>query len=99
MDRRQKIMKLIVDELAEFSELQYTYTGALTGLDANLVSMDFVVRQGQIRGDFSIRGMIDMPVQLQAQYDNRTILNDHPLLQSQIEKDLRQISNKINRLL
>jgi len=31
-----------------------------------------------IRGELNMRGLIDMPLELQAQYDNLTVQNDHP---------------------
>ncbi len=92
-------MKLIVDDLAEIEHIEYTYLGATTTLDQNIISLDFVAKTVNIRGEFNIHGIIDIPVQLKAQYDPRSIFLDNLTIQLQIKDDLIDISKKINRLL
>ena len=99
MDRKQKIMKLIIDALDESGYIKYEYTGADTTLDTNLVSLNFVARTDTVRGELNVRGLIDMPLQLKPQYDNRTALNDHADIRKQIDADLENVSGKINKLL
>ena len=48
---------------------------------------------------FKRKYFIDMPLQLKAQYDNQTALNDHVDVQGQIESDLESILSKINKIL
>jgi len=99
MDRKQKIMRLIIDNLTADQQSGYTYTGATTTMDPNVRSLEFTAKKGNTRGQFNIWGMIDVPLRLKAQYDSRSLLNDHPAIQQQIEKDLDEVSAQINRLL
>ncbi|WDF77128.1 hypothetical protein PQ469_24900 [Mucilaginibacter sp. KACC 22773] len=99
MDRRQKIMRLIIDALTANDELSYTYTGAATLMDMNIISLDFVVKTNRTGGELNIWGMIDVPLVLKAQYDGRSFLQEHPAIQRQIEGHLKKIAENINRLL
>jgi hypothetical protein len=92
-------MSLIIEELAGLELVEYSFTGAITTTDLNLITMDFTAKNGPIRGEFNLRGLIDMPLQLRAQYDTHGSLNDHPAVQQLIENDLQQISEKINPVL
>lgn len=92
-------MRLIIDTLAEYETLRYECTGALTALDPNLISLDFTVRNGAMRGSLTVRGLTDMPLALKAQYDADNTLNGHPAIQRQIDQDLDAVSAKINRLI
>ena len=92
-------MRLIIDTLIEYEHLKYHCTGALTVTDPNLISLDFTVRKDALRGDFNVRGLIDMPLALQAQYDSSSLLNDHPDILAEIDQDLQAVSEKINRLI
>jgi hypothetical protein len=99
MDRKQKIMRLIIENLTENPQTEYTYTGAVTTMDPNVISLEFTAKKANIRGEFNIWGMIDVPLRLKAQYDSRSQLNDHPVIQQQVQNDLDEVSARINRLL
>ena len=99
MDRKQKIMRLIIEALEEKESLKYTCSGAVTVFDPNLISLDFTVRNDTMCGDMNVRGLIDAPLRLVAQYDSRYGFEDHPSIRKEIEKDLQVVSDKINRLL
>jgi len=99
MDRKQKIMRLIIENLTENKLIEYSYTGAATTMDANILLLEFIARKGAVHGEFNIWGIIDVPLQLKAQYDSRSLLNDELKMQQQIEADLAEVSARINRLL
>lgn len=92
-------MRLIIEALEEKDSLKYTCSGAVTVFDPNLISLDFTVKNGTIRGEINVRGLIDAPLRLVAQYDSRYGFENHPYIRKQIEKDLQTVSDKINRLL
>ena len=99
MDRKQRIMRLIIENLTENQQTEYTYTGAATTMDPNVISLEFTVKKGVTRGEFNIWGMIDAPLHLKAQYDSRSLLNDQPAIRQQIQQELDEVSARINRLL
>jgi hypothetical protein len=99
MDRKQKIMRLIIEHLTENQQTEYTYTGSATTMDPNVISLEFTAKKAGTRGEFNIWGMIDVPLQLKAQYDSRSLLNDYPAVRQQIQQDLDDVSARINRLL
>jgi hypothetical protein len=99
MDRKQKIMRLIIEHLKENPQTEYTYTGSAITMDPNVISLEFIAKIGSTHGEFNIWGMIDVPLQLKAQYDSHSQLNDHPAVQQQIQLDLLEVSARINRLL
>jgi hypothetical protein len=99
MDRRQKIMRLIIDHLTANDEAEYTYTGAVTVLDPHLISLDFTLRTGTRHTALNVRGLIDVPLRLVPQYEDGFFPDQQPHIHQQIEKDLRSVSNKINKVL
>jgi hypothetical protein len=99
MDRKQKLMRLIIEHLTENDQTEYIYTGAVTAMDPNVLSLEFIAKKGSIRGEFNIWGMIEVPLSLKAQYDSRSFLNDHPAVRQHILQDLDEVSARINRLL
>ena len=99
MDRKQKVTSLIIEYMIENQEIEYQYNGSVTTMDPNVISLEFVAKKAGTRGEFNLWGMIDVPLNLKAQYDNRSLLNDFPLIQRQIQEDLTELSVKINRLL
>jgi hypothetical protein len=99
MDTKQKIMRLIIEKLKENQPTEYSYTGSATTLDPNVLSMEFIAKQGVVCGEFNIWGMVEVPLELKAQYDSRSILNDYPRVQAQIQSDLDDVSVNISRLL
>ena len=92
-------MRLIIETLEESEDLQFQCTGADNVADPNLISLNFSVKKGFARGDINVRGMIDMPLNLSAQYDRHSIWPDLPLEQAKIDQLLRFTSAKVNRLL
>ncbi len=92
-------MRLIIETLADKSERQYIFSEAIKTLDNNVISLDFLVQSETIWGKLNVWGSIDIPLHLKAQYENQSMLNDYPVIQSLIEKDLQFTSDKINRLL
>jgi hypothetical protein len=99
MDRKQRIMRLIMENLTENQQTEYIYTGAATTMDPNVISLEFTAKKGTIRGEFNTWGMIDVPLHLKAEYDSRSLLNDQPAIQQLIQQDLDEVSARINRLL
>jgi len=92
-------MKLIIEALEESSNIRYEYLGADMTLDIHLISLNFIARANAVRGELNVRGLIDVPLQLKAQYDNRTALNDHADVRELIAADLEAISGRINKIL
>lgn len=92
-------MRLIIDSLLEKEHVKYEYLGVTNVMDPNLVSLNFIAKKGAVRGELNVRGLIDMPLDLKAQYDSRSPLNDYPEIQIQISNDLTALSKKINRVL
>jgi hypothetical protein len=99
MDTKQKIMRLIIEKLKENQHTEYTYTGSATTLDPNVLSMELIAKKGAVCGEFNIWGMVDVPLELKAQYDSRSVLNDYPRVQEQIQSDVDDVSVNISRLL
>jgi hypothetical protein len=99
MDRRQKIMRLIIEMLGEKELLRYVCNGAVTVSDPTLIILEFTAITALVRGDFSIRGVVGGPLDLKVEYDTRSSLNDHPDIFRQIGADLKTVSAKINQLI
>jgi hypothetical protein len=99
MDRRQKIMKLVVDSLTGIVDVKYSYLGSTMLVDPDVISLDFMLTSGQISGSLNIRGVIDGPLTLKAEYDNHSVLNSYPFIQQRIGEDLSKTSRAINKLL
>ncbi|SDD99608.1 hypothetical protein SAMN05216464_103278 [Mucilaginibacter pineti] len=99
MDRRQKIMRLIIDALTQNKELVYDYIGTTTLMDPNVITIDFVVKTKSTSGKLNIWGMIDVSLMLKAQYDSKSELLNHPEIQQQINVHLKDLAKDINRLL
>ena len=66
-------MRLIIETLEESEDLQFHCTGADNVANPHLISLNFSVKKGFARGDINVHGMIDMPLNLIAQYDRNFI--------------------------
>lgn len=99
MDKKQKIMRLIIDNLLENEQIEYRYTGSAVTMDPDIVSLEFTARNENSHGEFNIWGTIIGTLQLKAQYDSRSMLTDNPQIQQLIQDDLDRIAVKINRLI
>ncbi|MDB4925534.1 hypothetical protein [Mucilaginibacter sp.] len=95
--RKQEIIKLIIDALTSMENVEYTFTGQITTLDQNLISLDFDLKANFTKGAFNVRGFIDEPLNLNAQFDLRSPLYDNKDLQNQIIKDLQSVSTLVNQ--
>lgn len=92
-------MRLIIDHLTENEQIEYSYTGAASTRELDVISLEFTAKKEETYGEFNIRGKTEAPLQLEAQYDGRSALNDHSAIRQQIQLDLDELSARINRLL
>jgi len=91
------IIKLITETLTEFKEVDYIYDGMTNILNPNPILLDFSIVCNYMKGDFTVSGFIDVPLNLQPQYDTRPKLNDHLAIQERITQDLKIVSAYINQ--
>jgi hypothetical protein len=99
MDRRQKIIRLIIDKLAEDQLISYNFIGVVQTANANIISLDFSAKKGEAGGEFNSWGDIEDSFILKTQFGERSLLNDYPELKEDISNTISEVHAKINRLL
>ena len=92
-------MRLIIETLEHSEELEFRCNGADMVADENLISLNFSVRKDYVRNDINVRGMIDMPLRLSAQYSDNAMWQLPAEVRSLIDQHLRAASDKVNRVL
>lgn len=96
MRRKEKIIQLIIEQLDTIADVKYVFIGPDTVLDANLISLNFSLLTNLAKGTLTVRGFIDIPLTLKAQYHLRSNFYDQPQLQERIARDLKAVSAYVN---
>ncbi|WP_454804242.1 hypothetical protein [Mucilaginibacter phyllosphaerae] len=96
MTRRQYMINLINEYLSANDDAEYIPIGPDVVMDNNLISINFTLKSKLGSGNITVRGSIDEPLNLRAQYDHRYELADNKAVHRMVDEHLKAVSEWVN---